>query len=96
MSKTTKELVALLNIPEDTKYPTVDFNVDGNIFSVIGTVSKAWRKVNPEVAEKIASVVNTECESYEQALGFLLSISDATHSGYDSDDECECDYECDE
>lgn len=89
MSKTTKELVALLEIPENTKYPTVDFNVDGNIFSVIGAVTKEWRKVNPEVANKISSVVNSECESYEQALGFLLSISNATHSGYDEDD-CEC------
>ncbi len=83
MSKYNK-LISELNIPEGTKYPSVDFCVDGNIFSVIGTVQKAWRKVNPDVASRISSVVNNNCQSYEEALGFLMAISNVTY-GEDDD-----------
>jgi len=79
------ELISKLGIPEGTTFPSVDFKVDGNIFSVIGTVQKAWRKVNPDVANKISSVVN-DCESYEQALGFLMAISEVKY-GEDEDDD---------
>ena len=80
------DLIAKLNIPEGTTYPPVDFKIDSNIFSVIGAVSKAWRKVNPEVASKIPEVVNEHCESYEQALGFLMSISEVKF-GDDEDED---------
>lgn len=83
---TNQERIAKLNIPEGTTYPPVDFNVDGNIFSVIGVVSKAWRKVNPDVSSKIADVVNETCESYDQALGFLISISEVKY-GEDEDED---------
>ena len=80
------ELISKLGIPEGTTFPSVDFKVDGNIFSVIGTVQKAWRKVNRDVADKIPNVVNDNCESYEQALSFLMSISEVKY-GEDEDDD---------
>lgn len=83
---TNQERITQLNIPEGTTYPPVDFKIDGNIFSVIGAVSKAWRKINPEVALKIPDVVNETCESYDQALGFLMSISEVQF-GEDEDED---------
>jgi hypothetical protein len=85
MSKYNK-LISELGIPEGTTYPPVDFKMDGNIFGVIGAVQKAWRKVNPDVASKISTVVNNHCESYEEALGFLLAISEVKY-GVDEDDD---------
>jgi hypothetical protein len=87
MSK-TQELINQLGIPEGTKYPNVDFCIDGNVFSVIGAVTKAWRPVNKDVSNRIFSVVN-QCESYEEALGFLTAISTVEYNSDKdySDDE---------
>ena len=88
MSNKTQAMIAELNIPEHItkeQYPSVDFKIDGNIFSVIGAVSKGWRKVDGEVASRIADVVNEHADSYDQALSFLLSISKVTYG--EEDDE---------
>jgi aerobic-type carbon monoxide dehydrogenase small subunit (CoxS/CutS family) len=82
MSK-TQELINQLGIPEGTKYPTVDFCINGNVFSVIGAVTEAWRPVNEDVSNRIFSVVN-ECGSYEEALAFLTAISTVE---YNSDND---------
>ena len=81
MSK-TQELIDKLNIPANTEYPTVDFNVDGNVFAVIGAVSKAWRPINKDVSNRIFTIVNEDGGSYEEALSFLMSISNVA---YDQD-----------
>lgn len=79
MSK-TQELINKLNIPANTEYPTVDFNVDGNVFAIIGAVTKAWRPINKDVSNRILTVVNADCESYEEALRFLMSISNVEYN----------------
>jgi hypothetical protein len=67
-------------------YPCVDFTeLDGNVFALIGAVSKAWRKVDRDVAERIGTVINSHAEDYDSALGFLLSITNCPDG--DSDDE---------
>jgi hypothetical protein len=95
MSKYNK-LISELNIPEGTKYPSVDFCVDSNIFSVIGAVQKAWSKVNPNVASKIGNVVNSHCQSYDEALGFLMAISEVTYGEDDDLGGLEVDFPDDE
>jgi hypothetical protein len=83
MSK-TQELIDKLNIPAGTAYPIVDFNVDGNVFAIISAVSKAWRPINRDVSNNIMNVVNEHCGSYEEALRFLMAISNVS---YDSDND---------
>ena len=81
-------MIDALQIPDTITakdYPAVNFKIDGNVFSVIGAVSKGWRKVDKQVADRISAVVNEHAEDYEQALGFLLAISQVEYG--DSDDE---------
>lgn len=81
-------MIAELQIPEHItkdKYPTVDFNIDGNIFSVIGAVSKGWRKVDSDVASRISTVVNNNADSYDTALSFLTSISNVAFGEEDNE-----------
>lgn len=91
---TNQELINKLEIPAGTEYPAVNFRVDGNIFAVISAVSRAWRPVNKEVSNRIFSIVN-DCESYEEALGFLMSISKVEYHKTDEDKE-ECEDDSDE
>ena len=57
-------------------YPYVDFTeLDGNVFALIGAVSKAWRKVDRDVAGRIMGAVNNNAGDYDSVLGFLLSIT---------------------
>lgn len=82
------KMLADLNIPEHItkdKYPSVDFNIDGNVFSVIGAVSKGWRRVDAGVASRISTVVNDHAEDYDEALGFLLSISKVEYGDEDNE-----------
>jgi|688.fasta_scaffold2301482_2 hypothetical protein len=82
------EMIKHLQIPDTIPkeaYPVVNFKIDGNIFSVIGAVSKGWRKVDKQVADRISAVVNEHAEDYDQALGFLLAVTNVEFG--DSDDE---------
>lgn len=88
MSNKLNEMIKELQIPDGINkehYPVVNFKIDGNIFGVIGAVSKGWRKVDKQVADRISAVVNEHAEDYDQALGFLLAISNVEYG--DSDDE---------
>jgi hypothetical protein len=80
----TQELIDKLNIPANTEYPIVDFNVDGNVFAIISAVSKAWRPINRDVSNNIMNVVNEHCGSYEEAVCFLMAISNVS---YDTDND---------
>lgn len=85
---TIQEIVAKLEIPEGTNYPTVDFSdVDGNIFCIIAVVSKAWRNVDRDVAGKISDVINENCESYDSALAVLTSICKVTFEDGESEED---------
>ena len=38
------------------KFPSVDFNTDGNVFNLIGKVKRAWQFTDREVSARIGSL----------------------------------------
>ena len=84
-------MIKALQIPDTIKhsqYPRIPLiGADGNVFSLIGVASKAWRPVDRGVSERIMSVVNEHAEDYGQVLSLLVSIS----SSVESEDEDESD-----
>ena len=67
------------------KMPLVDWcGVDGNIFSVIGTASNAWKRVDSKVTERIRkmSEVAMTGESKDPALAGIAKALDESDDGY--------------
>jgi hypothetical protein len=62
-----KELVAMLNIPDTVKhYPWFQLTGTGNIMLDIGSATRAWRKKDAGVSERIFQVINDAgCDSDE-------------------------------
>jgi hypothetical protein len=55
----------------DVKYPDVEVQLsgeDGNVFSIIGRVSKAIRRKHGEPAAKEFREAATSCHSYDEVL----------------------------
>ena len=74
----TEELVAMLGIPESITpdmYPEAVLPTTGNIFLAITTASKAWRRVDVGVSDRIMSVVKEHCKSPEEVDDFLSAIT---------------------
>ena len=67
-------LVAMLEIPEGQKHPHFCYNSEDNVFSAIGAASRAWKQVNRDVAERIMTVINGNCQSHDECLAFLDAI----------------------
>lgn len=80
-----------LAIPESIKpfnYPIVDwYDLDGNVFAIIGACSKAWRKVDLGVSQRIMEVVNNHAQDYHEALAFLRAITNDAGDDTDEDNE---------
>jgi len=87
-------MISALQIPDTithSQYPRIPLiGSDGNVFSLIGVASKAWRPVDRGVSERLFSVINNHAEGYDEVLGLLLSISSSVDS-VDSEDEDESD-----
>lgn len=82
------EMIKHLQIPDtipEEAYPVVNFNIEDNIFSVIGAVSKGWRTVDKQVADRISAVVNEHAEDYDQAIVFLLAVTNVEFGDYDDE-----------
>ncbi len=84
-------MLAELAIPPSIsphKYPIVDWsNIDGNVFALIGAASKAWRKVDLGVSERIIEVVNNHAQDYSEAVSFLMCITYDKADDSDEDNE---------
>ena len=50
---------------------------DGNIFNLIGIVSRTLKEAGePEKAEEMAKRITTQAESYDEALAMLMDYVD--------------------
>lgn len=72
-------MVAEISIPATItpeQYPVVEWSeVDGNVFAVMATASSAWKRLDRGVAERIGKVIMNQAESYEDAVGVCLKIT---------------------
>ncbi len=72
------ELVAALEIPESItpdQYPFFIAPTSGNIMFAISAGSKAWRKVDLGVSNRLFSVINANCQSEHEVDALLNAIS---------------------
>lgn len=82
MSKVSKarldELVKMLEIPETIQredFPPANLRGRDNIFIDMSTASKAWRKVDAGVSERIFKVINANCTSEHEVDALLNAIT---------------------
>lgn len=76
--KRLAELVSLLEIPETIQredYPPASLSGSGNIFIDIAAASRAWRKVDVGVSNRLMSVINANCESEHEVDALLNYIT---------------------
>lgn len=72
------ELVKALEIPESItpdNYPFFFAPTSGNIMFAISAGSKAWRKVDIGVSQRLFSVINANCQSEHEVDALLEAIS---------------------
>lgn len=72
------ELVKALEIPESItpdNYPVIYAPTTGNIMFAISAASKAWRKVDAGVSDRLFSVINANCQSEHEVDALIEAIS---------------------
>lgn len=72
------ELVKALGIPESItpdQYPLFIAPTSGNIMFAISAGSKAWRRVDVGVSNRLFSVINDNCQSEHEVDALLEAIS---------------------
>lgn len=72
------ELVKALEIPESItpdNYPIFIAPTTGNIMFAIAAASRAWRKVDAGVSNRLFSVINANCQSEHEVDALIDAIS---------------------
>lgn len=77
-AKRVAELVKALEIPESItpdQYPLFIAPTSGNIMFAISAGSKAWRRVDVGVSNRLFSVISNNCQSEHEVDALLEAIS---------------------
>jgi hypothetical protein len=65
----------------DIKFPDIEVqlsNSDGNVFSIIGTVSMALKRAGHKEAAKEFSAAALKCRSYDEVLALCMRTVEIT------------------